>query len=180
VQELRIECFFPADAGTPQVFRDWAAHAPREPGSARECCAARLAPVPTRPPTAARAPCTFLHRSLMHARPASLDRLRVFPARELRPSPGSAIFSLRDANARTHGVMAGAHRLGDACHVVWTEKRQGRATMRQGCADDRAAQPPRWPPHGPRRHHAGCTRRQAPGPPATPKPPAPPRVGPVR
>jgi hypothetical protein len=35
VQELRIECFFPADADTAQVFRDWAAHAPREPGSAR-------------------------------------------------------------------------------------------------------------------------------------------------
>ena len=35
VQELRIECFFPADADTAQVFRGWAAHAPREPGSAR-------------------------------------------------------------------------------------------------------------------------------------------------
>jgi hypothetical protein len=29
VQELRIECFFPADADTSQVFRDWAASAPR-------------------------------------------------------------------------------------------------------------------------------------------------------
>jgi hypothetical protein len=35
VQELRIECFFPADADTAQVFRDWAAHALRESGSAR-------------------------------------------------------------------------------------------------------------------------------------------------
>jgi transcriptional regulator with XRE-family HTH domain len=35
VQELRIESFFPADADTTQVFRDWVAHAPREPGSAR-------------------------------------------------------------------------------------------------------------------------------------------------
>ena len=35
VQELRIECFFPADADTGQVFRDWTAHAPGEPGSAR-------------------------------------------------------------------------------------------------------------------------------------------------
>jgi hypothetical protein len=35
VQELRIECFFPADAGTTQVFRDWAAHSPREPVGAR-------------------------------------------------------------------------------------------------------------------------------------------------
>jgi hypothetical protein len=94
---------------------------------------------------AARAPCTFLHRSSMHACPASLDRLRVFPARELRPSPGSAIFSLREANALTHGVMGGAHRLCWACRVVWTEKRQGRATVRQGCADGRGAQPPRWP-----------------------------------
>jgi transcriptional regulator with XRE-family HTH domain len=35
VQELRIECFFPADEVTSQVFKDWAAHAPREPGVAR-------------------------------------------------------------------------------------------------------------------------------------------------
>jgi transcriptional regulator with XRE-family HTH domain len=28
VQELRIECFFPADEATSQVFKDWAAHAP--------------------------------------------------------------------------------------------------------------------------------------------------------
>ncbi|HEY7495184.1 MAG TPA: helix-turn-helix domain-containing protein [Candidatus Tectomicrobia bacterium] len=35
VQELRIECFFPVDAATAQVFTDWAAHAPPEPGSAR-------------------------------------------------------------------------------------------------------------------------------------------------
>ena len=35
VQELRIECFFPADADTAQVFRDWGAHVPREPGRAR-------------------------------------------------------------------------------------------------------------------------------------------------
>jgi transcriptional regulator with XRE-family HTH domain len=33
VQELRIECFFPADAATSQIFRDWAAHAPRAPGN---------------------------------------------------------------------------------------------------------------------------------------------------
>jgi hypothetical protein len=31
VQELRIECFFPADEATSQVFKDWAAHAPHEP-----------------------------------------------------------------------------------------------------------------------------------------------------
>ncbi|HXH09791.1 MAG TPA: helix-turn-helix transcriptional regulator [Alphaproteobacteria bacterium] len=31
VQELRIESFFPADAATAQVFKDWAAHAPQEP-----------------------------------------------------------------------------------------------------------------------------------------------------
>jgi transcriptional regulator with XRE-family HTH domain len=35
VQELRIECFFPADEATAQVFKDWAAHAPGEPGIAR-------------------------------------------------------------------------------------------------------------------------------------------------
>ena len=35
VQELRIESFFPADADTAQVFRDWGAHDPREPGRAR-------------------------------------------------------------------------------------------------------------------------------------------------
>jgi transcriptional regulator with XRE-family HTH domain len=35
VQELRIECFFPADAATSQIFKDWAAHAPLEPGIAR-------------------------------------------------------------------------------------------------------------------------------------------------
>ena len=35
VQELRIECFFPADAGTAQAFRGWAAQPPREPGIAR-------------------------------------------------------------------------------------------------------------------------------------------------
>jgi transcriptional regulator with XRE-family HTH domain len=35
VQELRIECFFPADEVSSQVFKDWAAHAPREPGVAR-------------------------------------------------------------------------------------------------------------------------------------------------
>jgi transcriptional regulator with XRE-family HTH domain len=29
LQEVRIECFFPADAATAQVFKDWAAHAPR-------------------------------------------------------------------------------------------------------------------------------------------------------
>jgi len=29
VQELRIECFFPADAATAQVFKGWAANAPR-------------------------------------------------------------------------------------------------------------------------------------------------------
>jgi transcriptional regulator with XRE-family HTH domain len=35
VQELRIECFFPADEATAQVFTGWAAEAPREPGIAR-------------------------------------------------------------------------------------------------------------------------------------------------
>lgn len=34
VQELRIECFFPADEATSQVFKDWAADAPRAPGIA--------------------------------------------------------------------------------------------------------------------------------------------------
>jgi transcriptional regulator with XRE-family HTH domain len=34
VQELRIECFFPADEATSQVFKGWAAGAPREPGIA--------------------------------------------------------------------------------------------------------------------------------------------------
>jgi len=34
VQELRIECFFPADEATSQIFKDWAAHEPREPGIA--------------------------------------------------------------------------------------------------------------------------------------------------
>jgi len=29
VQEIRIECFFPADADTSRVFNDWAANAPR-------------------------------------------------------------------------------------------------------------------------------------------------------
>ena len=29
VQEMRIECFFPADADTSRVFNDWAANAPR-------------------------------------------------------------------------------------------------------------------------------------------------------
>jgi transcriptional regulator with XRE-family HTH domain len=32
VQELRIECFFPADQATAQVFKDWATQASREPG----------------------------------------------------------------------------------------------------------------------------------------------------
>jgi transcriptional regulator with XRE-family HTH domain len=35
VQELRIECFFPADEATAQVFKDWAARAAPEPGTAR-------------------------------------------------------------------------------------------------------------------------------------------------
>jgi hypothetical protein len=35
VQELRIECFFPADEATSQVFKDWAVHALREPGTTR-------------------------------------------------------------------------------------------------------------------------------------------------
>ena len=35
VQELRIECFFPADEATSQVFKDWAAQAPGEPGIAQ-------------------------------------------------------------------------------------------------------------------------------------------------
>jgi transcriptional regulator with XRE-family HTH domain len=34
VQELRIECFFPADEATSQIFKGWAADAPREPGIA--------------------------------------------------------------------------------------------------------------------------------------------------
>jgi transcriptional regulator with XRE-family HTH domain len=34
VQELRIECFFPADSETSQVFKNWAALAPHEPGIA--------------------------------------------------------------------------------------------------------------------------------------------------
>lgn len=34
VQELRIECFFPADEATAQLFTDWAADAPGEPGIA--------------------------------------------------------------------------------------------------------------------------------------------------
>lgn len=28
VQEIRIECFFPADADTSRLFREWAADAP--------------------------------------------------------------------------------------------------------------------------------------------------------
>jgi transcriptional regulator with XRE-family HTH domain len=35
VQELRIECFFPADEATSQAFKDWATHTPREPSIAR-------------------------------------------------------------------------------------------------------------------------------------------------
>ena len=35
VQELRIECFFPADEATVQVFKDWVAHPPPEPGDVR-------------------------------------------------------------------------------------------------------------------------------------------------
>ena len=35
VEELHIECFFPADEATAQIVRDWATHAPREPGTAR-------------------------------------------------------------------------------------------------------------------------------------------------
>jgi transcriptional regulator with XRE-family HTH domain len=35
VQELRIECFFPADEATAQVFKNWAAHPPREPSIAQ-------------------------------------------------------------------------------------------------------------------------------------------------
>ena len=34
VQELRIECFFPADEATSQIFKGRAADAPREPGIA--------------------------------------------------------------------------------------------------------------------------------------------------
>jgi transcriptional regulator with XRE-family HTH domain len=34
VQELRIECFFPADEATSRAFKDWAAHAPHEPSIA--------------------------------------------------------------------------------------------------------------------------------------------------
>jgi hypothetical protein len=32
VQELRTECFFPADEATFQLFTDWAVHAGRAPG----------------------------------------------------------------------------------------------------------------------------------------------------
>jgi hypothetical protein len=35
VQELRIECFFPSDEATAQVFKDWAASAPSELDMAR-------------------------------------------------------------------------------------------------------------------------------------------------
>jgi transcriptional regulator with XRE-family HTH domain len=35
VQELRIECFFPADEATSQLFKDWAAHSQHNPGIAR-------------------------------------------------------------------------------------------------------------------------------------------------
>jgi transcriptional regulator with XRE-family HTH domain len=35
-QELRIECFFPADEATAQIFKDWAAQALGEPGLARQ------------------------------------------------------------------------------------------------------------------------------------------------
>jgi hypothetical protein len=35
VQELRIECFFPADEATAQRFKDWAAQTARDPGIAR-------------------------------------------------------------------------------------------------------------------------------------------------
>jgi transcriptional regulator with XRE-family HTH domain len=35
VQELRIECFFPSDEATAQVFKDWTASAPSELGMAR-------------------------------------------------------------------------------------------------------------------------------------------------
>lgn len=34
VQELRIECFFPADEATSQIFKDWASHPPCGPGLA--------------------------------------------------------------------------------------------------------------------------------------------------
>jgi hypothetical protein len=34
VQELRIECFFPADDTTSEIFKDWNAQAPRKPGIA--------------------------------------------------------------------------------------------------------------------------------------------------
>jgi len=35
VQELRIECFFPADEATSQVFKEWASPPPYGPGMAR-------------------------------------------------------------------------------------------------------------------------------------------------
>jgi MmyB-like transcription regulator ligand binding domain len=35
VQELRIECFFPADEATARIFRDWGTPAPDEPGTSR-------------------------------------------------------------------------------------------------------------------------------------------------
>ena len=35
VQELRIECFFPADEATAQIFADWATHTPPAPGLTR-------------------------------------------------------------------------------------------------------------------------------------------------
>jgi hypothetical protein len=51
----------------------------------------------------------------VHGYRASLHSLPVLPAKELRRSPGSAIFSPYNANALTPEVMARAHRSG------WTE-----------------------------------------------------------
>jgi hypothetical protein len=45
----------------------------------------------------------------------------ILPTKELRTSLGSAIFSRRDANALTIGVIGGSRRLCQACPVVWTE-----------------------------------------------------------
>jgi hypothetical protein len=140
---------------------------------------AGLAPAPTHPPMAARAPGTFLHRSLMHACPASLDRLRVFHDRELRPSPGSAIFSLRDANALTHGVMGGPTAY--AGRAVWCGPRNARGELLCGrVVLTTVGRSLHGAPLMARADTIRATYRQAPVPPATPRPPALPRVGPER
>ena len=99
----------------------------------------RAGPTPTRLPTAARAPCPVLHQSLhaaltpMHARRASLDRLRILPAKELRTSPASAIFSLRDARTDAWGCgRSPSPTLGVSPGVGDTRK--ARTPLRQGRA----------------------------------------------